>query len=660
MIAVTEKKQQARLDLGLPQLTAINTKVIKSQAAFDKLFFEYDFTKMRAITYVASAQVLMKYIDKGYQQIEIVVGKELFDDYKKSLAKEKKIDIEDLISLVQNGRLKIFGATRPIHTKLYILEGDDIVRVIQGSPNLTKTARKAHQINYCWYVDFFKHDKSVPKFLKQITKDYNAHLGEYTYFMQDLVNELTKTEPERHEEIIQVWLEAELKSEDAEITRILDAIGQKAVLITEDDASEESLIQIEVDQSPSIQKRLNKELARFNANIKDNVLSVDRTLYLDQRNHPLPIMQLDFVNKRVMLGINGKVHNRTAKDIDKHLLDLYLQNIENYMGMIEQGIALNPKITKMFFFEALMYMFTSPFFNQYQESRLKYVGKVHKRGPRYLYLYGSTQNGKTAFIDFAMKLISGQEIESAHGRDMTADGILNARLRGTVFPMVFDDLPPGKFRQKINSILKTYWEKDWRPGMAYPQPIFTSNTPKVPPWAATRMMKIEFNVLFDSNDEQSAQMLNTIRSQNNQLFTYFSRLYFEALEADEGYHNDELYHARNIVVQLYGIAGRKLPGYFPKVPAEQIYDTDREQWHNLVYNTKQARIKKKRNELHITFDDGMLREVASFRSMLPTYIKSKSQGTLLIIENPADFNSWFHRSKVTRSIIDRLRRKRHP
>ena len=657
MIAVTEKNLQARLDLGLPQQTPVfNTKVIKSQAAFDKLFFESNFTKMKAITYVASAQLLLKYIDKGYEQIEIIVGKELFDDYKKSLAKEKKINIEDLINLVQNGRLKIFGATRPLHTKLYILESDDMVRVIQGSPNLTKTARKAHQINYCWYVDFHKHDKNLATLLKQVLKDYNAHFGDFTYFMQDLVNELTTTEPEKREEIIQVWLESELKSEDAEIMRILDAIGQEAVLVTDDGSDAEPLIQIEVDQSPNIQKKLNKDLARFKVSIKDNILSVDRALYLDQRNHLLPIMQLDFEAKRVMVGVNGKVHNRTAESIDRHLLDRYLQNIEDYIGMIDRGKAPNPKITKMFFFEALLYMFASPFFNQYQESRLKYVGKVHKRGPRYLYLYGSTQNGKTAFIDFAMKLISGQEIESAHGRDMTADGILNARLRGTVFPMVFDDLPPGKFRQKINSILKTYWEKDWRPGMAFPQPIFTSNAPKVPPWAATRMMKIEFNVLFDSNDEQSAQMLHTIRSQDNQLFTYFSRLYFEALEADEGYHNDELYHARNVMLQLYKIAGRKLPGYFPKQPAEQIHDADREQWQNLVNNTKQAKLKKRKNELHIKFDEGMLREVASYQSMLPTNIKSKAQGTLLVIENPADFFGWFRQGKVTRSIFDRLRR----
>ena len=67
MIAVTEKNLQARLDLGLPQQTPVfNTKVIKSQAAFDKLFFESTFSKMRAITYVASAQLLLKYIDKGY------------------------------------------------------------------------------------------------------------------------------------------------------------------------------------------------------------------------------------------------------------------------------------------------------------------------------------------------------------------------------------------------------------------------------------------------------------------------------------------------------------------------------------------------------------------------------------------------------------------
>ena len=71
------------------------------------------------------------------------VGKSLDKAYRNDLER-KGVEVTDqLAELVEKGTLRIFVPTRTIHTKLYILERADIVRVIQTSANLTATAQEA-------------------------------------------------------------------------------------------------------------------------------------------------------------------------------------------------------------------------------------------------------------------------------------------------------------------------------------------------------------------------------------------------------------------------------------------------------------------------------------------------------------------------------------
>ena len=71
----------------------LQTRVISRQSDFDSLFDGYQ--KMKAISYVASPELLLEFLDKrGYAEIEIVVGDNLSADYKNNL-EQKGIDVTE-------------------------------------------------------------------------------------------------------------------------------------------------------------------------------------------------------------------------------------------------------------------------------------------------------------------------------------------------------------------------------------------------------------------------------------------------------------------------------------------------------------------------------------------------------------------------------------
>ena len=118
-------------------MSPLRTQVITRRKEFDELF--NGFKKMRAVSYVISPDLLFEFYDKlGYVELEIIVGENLSETYRRNLEQKGIEVVERLEELVEKGALRIFIPTHTIHTKLYILERADIVREI----NHVKTSQR--------------------------------------------------------------------------------------------------------------------------------------------------------------------------------------------------------------------------------------------------------------------------------------------------------------------------------------------------------------------------------------------------------------------------------------------------------------------------------------------------------------------------------------
>ena len=136
--------------VGSPPLLS---RVITRRPEFDSLFEGYN--RLQAISYVVSPDLLLHFFEGGgLSEVEVIVGENLTEQYRQALSQKGRQVTTALAELVEQGKLRIFVPKRTIHSKLYVLRRNGLCRVIQGSANLTETARQAaSQVNYVWYAD---------------------------------------------------------------------------------------------------------------------------------------------------------------------------------------------------------------------------------------------------------------------------------------------------------------------------------------------------------------------------------------------------------------------------------------------------------------------------------------------------------------------------
>ncbi len=617
--------------------TPFQTCLISRRKDFETLF--EGFTSMKAISYVASPDLLLEFMEKlGYSRIEILVGENLSEPYRQALEQKGISVIEQLASRVQQGSLVIHIPPKTVHTKLYLLENGTNARVILTSANLTETARQAsRQMNYAWYADLTLHHP----WLEHVREDYQAHLNGAEIFMGDLMELLQKRQEVPKQEIIEMWLRGRTDEEvDQELKRVLQESSVGALQSRE--ISEQSVITVKMPETASGRKQIERFLAPMKPVSMNQEIRVDTVSFIRyvQESHGFPLMHVDMQGHAVRLGINGQVQICTEPLTDKSRVNQALEYLEEYFHTVDWGQSPDPKLAKTSMVEALLYILSSPFSHEYMKMKRRKFGVLDTRGPRFLYIYGPSQNGKSTFLRFALKLLTGHNLQPFSGSDFSKRKILNAISIGTVFPLIFDDLAPAQ-KGSFEEVLKSFWEVWWNEEARSPQLLMSSNIYNLKDWAKSRLKRIDFDVHFAPNEKHKAQLAGMF-ARENPIFRWFSYLYLEELKKAEISGEDELYLARLVMKKIYEFSGRPFPEFFPKEPIERLYDPGRRHWKDLLEQLKKAKIKSEKDRLLVEFSEDLQHyEIREYQGALPQTIKNRLRGKTLIIESPKEFNAWF-------------------
>ena len=643
---------QADLFAGLSPL---QTRLIARRNDFEELFD--GFIKMRAISYVVSPDLLLEFFDqRGYSEIEIVVGENLSEVYRKDL-EQKGVEVTDrLAEYVERGVLRIFGPTRTIHTKLYILERPELVRVIQTSANLTVTAQEARrQINYAWYLDI----PSGHPLLDRLNQDYQSHLHGCSLFMEDLKELLKRGTDTDRKKLIEVWLKgAVTEDQDLEIRGIFHQIA--ASLVEATDSKEERVTVLQLPESELAKKKIERHLLPMKPIAAgQNKVHVNNSAFIRYvyETHRIPLLILSRERGELLLGLDTPLKILTETPLDSVSVDQGLESIEAYLNTVDLGESANPLSAKTSMFEALLYIFSTPFANEYMKAKRARFGTIDTRGPRFLYIYGPSQNGKTTFLRFALKLMTGNIIEPLSRQDFTKTRITNTMLTESTFPLVFDDVDPSR-TPGIEEVFKSYWERWWRDQYVSPQVVISSNSPRLKEWAKSRVKRIDFDVHF-APSEDAKEKLAKLFSQDNSVFKWFSHLYINHLDSNELPSDDELRLARTVMKQLYEYAQRPLPAFFPAQPIEELYDPGRRDWQDLLFRLRKATIEQQGDRKLATFSKDMQHwEINDYQGYLPQTVKYQRKGNTIIIENPKEFDRWLGQPPQAPGLLARIFKKK--
>lgn len=643
---------QADLFAGLSPL---QTCLITRRNDFEELFD--GFIKMQAISYVVSPDLLLQFFDqRGYSEIEIVVGENLSEVYRKDL-EQKGVEVTDrLAEYVERGILRIFVPTRTIHTKLYILERPELVRVIQTSANLTVTAQEARrQINYAWYLDI----PSGHPLLDRLNQDYQSHLHGCSLFMEDLKELLKQGADTDRKKLIEVWLKgAVTEDQDVEIRGIFHQLS--ASLVEATDSKEERVTVLQLPESELAKKKIERHLLPMKPiNAGQNKVHVNNSAFIRYvyETHRIPLLILSRERGELLLGLDTPLRILTETPLDLVSVDQGLESVEAYLNTVDLGESANPLSAKTSMFEALLYMFSTPFANEYMKAKRARFGIIDTRGPRFLYIYGPSQNGKTTFLRFALKLMTDNIIEPLSRQDFTKTRITNTMLTESTFPLVFDDVDPSR-TPGIEEVFKSYWERWWRDQYVSPQIVISSNSPRLKEWAKSRVKRIDFDVHF-APSEDAKEKLAKLFSQDNSVFKWFSHLYINHLDSNELPSDDELRLARTVMKQLYEYAQRPLPAFFPAQPIEEMYDPGRRDWQDLLFRLRKATIEQQGDRKLATFSKDMQHwEINDYQGYLPQTVKYQRKGNTIIIENPKEFDRWLGQPPQAPGLLARILKKK--
>jgi hypothetical protein len=670
-------KKEKRLTL-LPQNTAqVRTLYLQKPRDFEGLISGY--TNIRAISYVASPSFVLSIFEKyGFKSMQLLVGENIsINHYKKDL-ENKQIDlIQKMMHLVRDQKLIVyFPKNKTIHSKFYILSRGDDHRVIVGSANFSETARKAlKQHNYVVYWDL----KTKDSLLETFNQDFEAHLKNSVLFLDDLIK-LVDNRDEPEEAIIRTWISqdvGEIKDIiESEASRVFTDLTRQALKsIEENDAKDQEEIpggdhekgEIRVIIPSDIRTRegVEKKLQPLNPSVVDSQLRLRADVFSDyvRKTCGVPLMGVEKKFRKVYLHMGSHQDILSLPPEKRAEVGPGLEYIEKYIESYRLGECLDYNKIQMNVFEALLYVLSAPFAHEFKT--LKKQVDMYSRGPGYLYLYGPSFNGKTNFLRFCLKLITGQNTEPISQEYFNKSGIMGARTFCTVFPLMFDDVNIGS-NPTMEKVLKNYWEVWWTQDHPCPQIIMTTNKPNPPEWAKTRIKRINFDVKFDQKNILACETLNQILNTRCDFFKFFAWKYLDKMNEPidsikQHLLVDELSLARIVFKELYDLSGRPVPDYFPAIPADSVYDTDKMEWLEL-FEAGVLSQEQQANKVMVQADKNLATyEVEKFLACLPQGVKAKRSGHAIIIEGKDKYLEWLDQTKKKRGFWQNIMSKfTHP
>lgn len=316
-------------------------------------------------------------------------------------------------------------------------------------------------------------------------------------------------------------------------------------------------------------------------------------------------------------------------------VDAALQGIENYFNTVDKyGNCNDPDAVKAHMTEALLWMFWAPFTNRAAAFYDQYRIDLDKALPN-LYIYGESDAGKGTFAQFVLSLMSGGRVQ----QPVDADEIGKRKVRGmrsanTAFPIVVDDIT----KDTVNRLdtFRNYWG-NWTPEASYPLFAFISNDKRPDEWFRNRSKILHFDVNFDTSYKGEAEV-NRLIEQDNPIFMWFV---YEFLDREPRLTDDDdaLRTAREVLLDMYEYADRRVPDWFPRRPAEEQHDAGRDRWFDLLQR-EDVITENRGDTLRVSFPEAMSTDTYTYARDPPTVARVERRGRDILIKAPTEFVEW--------------------
>ncbi|MCS7123340.1 MAG: phospholipase D family protein [Candidatus Aenigmarchaeota archaeon] len=640
----------------------------------EELFDYNNFNEIKIVSYVSSIDFFFKIV-KNFKKIVAILGEEetAQEFYTINTAVEEELikiinADEHILRLISNGQveLRYMKSGEKIHSKIYILSGDNIHRVMVGSANLTKSAFSNHkQYEELIVYDSSYNDKFCHFYLKRFDEIYENSVNFINNKIKQKINKLAVNA----NNVILLSNNDKVFTVDDKIESIIDKINNERTLNVDVDSlimniteEKEKISQkaIEIEKIEKIaQNIIRRNKNSFEFETKEKVIKIkDKLREIISMTHK---NSQNFINKRNYLYFNFTDWRfYIKKEEQDNLAIVYscddsqekvkdaLDRLINFVNSYKEFTIGQDKEVCKRVFEAILYAFTSPFFFYIRQNvkKNKSEEKIAEI-PIILILGGNANTGKTKLLLFINRLL-GNNYAIFNYKDIYTKSqriIYDFFYAGSnnVFPILIDEIHNNFFRGEGEKLIKSITNTCVEP---HPCLIGTSNVGfTAESQIIRRIYYLHFNSPFPE-DKYSKEQAETyfekkVGNVDDTLFRYFLSNFLQKMtmtKNDEFYKiEDPLYLSRKIFAEMFEMFGYTVPDFLSEKPCGDYYKIGSQEWYALYLAKNKEFIKKKDKEtgedcLIINLQDIYKDEkyAEAMKNKLPPSI-IKSSGTPLVV-----------------------------
>lgn len=648
------------LDTG--ETATLELATLKRWQNFQTYFTE-DVRGIRAVTYSESPEMLDRVFEAiDVDEMEVVVGDHT-KDYRESLRGKEQLAAR-LERLQREDRLQIVLPAlnnNEVHSKLYILEHDDGTRTnIVGSPNLSEKAwESVYQKNV---IVVFRTDGDQR--LDAVFDEWYAEMRDYgDVFMEDLTERVEELPDDEQQEEVHAWIAGRTtsKSEEAEVEQALtdrleeanvrkativgdfeDEEADLTVSITDDEEASDVHISQSLQGYEDVPSEWRDEFRSLDGSIEGNELRASPGAVSRHSKEKFGAPKMWFTDDdRLVLQTPDNLQLDLMREVpnDPERVDTALAQLEEYFEAVDKfGKTDHPTAVKAQMFEAIIWFFWAPFINRYASVYKSRGIDLDKFLPS-LYIYGEPGSGKGTLSRYAFHMLSdGYVSEPEDGDNLTTTTLRSVRRVDSVFPVVFDDINPSDIDTEA---YLNFRQKHWTGDADFPALAFISNDnlprSRIQHRAKTLYLDIQFQ-----QTHKTAEYASNLTERSNPLFTWFAHEFRDRDIVIREEDDDTLAEARNVFADLYELAGRERPDYFPNRPAEEEYDLGKYLWQDAV-DGDLVDFQRRNGKLVAEFDEslGVYSSVREYARCLPNEARASNDGHQVIIKEEAAVEDWF-------------------
>lgn len=437
-------------DAGLSVVQASS----KDVATFDVGLFG-EFTSLKALTYTASIRMIVSLLrDFEYDDFECVFGHQgiMPSDLSDVLAFQTVVDEnlnkafvgvettderrQALFDSVTNGTARFFVVKDKIaHAKIYLLEREDLRRVIVGSANLSETAFSGRQAET---LIVFDNDDIA----------WEHYTTQYESVLRVATSRLTpRTKPIRAEHIPVQQIPA--------LKEVVETQHDLRIYVPPEDQEEAEfslprVLQTVVKVADPLRRALAEVKSDKNGHVTITPRIVQEAITISRSRaseDDKPGMYLSYEGGQFVLS--GEVMDLSAKPEDVR------GDVERWMkffGNYEKGFRGDVPRLQRDYFTFMSWFYFSPLLCEVRNFVLR-TDAFSFGQPMFAVLYGSSNCGKTSLLETLMVSMF------SHPRIVGADQFTRTNLRSLQgsfkrLPVVFDDVTRDRFNRHAEEVIK--------------------------------------------------------------------------------------------------------------------------------------------------------------------------------------------------------------